>query len=165
MHKPWWSSLFSKCSKFDIEIKNADESWQKCCYFLGNCIWIGSVKLSLLRSEYLSWVANVLRDNPKILPSLTENFSNLTFFAVILTIIKALLCRSQQCLGSFTVFLFKASSETWVFRHLSNHVFRSPEFRKYISYEGHLSFQNFENGIYTYNTRQNTDKKVCFFLT
>ena len=29
-----------------------------------------------------------------------------------------------------------------LFRHLSNHVFRSCNFLKYISYDGHLFFQN-----------------------
>ena len=36
--------------------------------------------------------------------------------------------------------LVKDYSETGLFRHLSNHVFRSLQVQKYISYEGHLFF-------------------------
>ena len=38
--------------------------------------------------------------------------------------------------------LVEGSFKTRPFRHLSNHVFRSPYFRKYISYQGQLSFEN-----------------------
>ena len=34
-----------------------------------------------------------------------------------------------------------------LFRHLSNHVFRSLVVQKYVSYEGHLLFENVENCI------------------
>ena len=42
----------------------------------------------------------------------------------------------------------EGSSETRLFRHLSNHVFWSPEFRKYIGYEGHLFLKKFQNLMY-----------------
>ena len=41
----------------------------------------------------------------------------------------------------------KGSSEKGLFRHLSKHVFRSSQARKYISYEGHLLFENVQNLI------------------
>ena len=53
-------------------------------------------------------------------------------------IIRVLLCRFQHCLGAFDAFPVEGCSETRLFTHLSNYVFRSPQFRKYISYEGHL---------------------------
>ena len=37
--------------------------------------------------------------------------------------IKVLWCRFQQCLGTFTILLVEASSETGLFRHLSDYVF------------------------------------------
>ena len=51
------SARFQKCS----------EKWRKgfCCW--DNCIWIGIVKLSLLRTGYFSWTANVLTRSIKIL--------------------------------------------------------------------------------------------------
>ena len=53
--------------------------------------------------------------------------------------------RFQQCLGPFTMLLFDGSSETRLFRRLSNHVFGSPQFRKYIGYEGHTFIKNLQN--------------------
>ena len=41
----------------------------------------------------------------------------------------------------------EGSSETGLFRLLSNHIFRSPSFGKYISHEGHLLFENVQNLI------------------
>ena len=41
--------------------------------------------------------------------------------------------------------LVEGSSKTRLFRNLSNQLFRSPEFGKYIGYEGHLLFGNAQN--------------------
>ena len=41
--------------------------------------------------------------------------------------------------------LLKKSSETLPVRHLPNDIFWSLQFRKYIGYEGHLSFENVQN--------------------
>ena len=60
--------------------------------------------------------------------------------------------------------LVEMSSETSLFRHLSNHVFRSPYFRKYISYEGQLFFHNVQNLMYISKTRKKIDEKVFCFL-
>ena len=51
----------------------------------------------------------------------------------------------QQCLGSFNMLLVEESSEIGFFRKLSNNVFWSPYLRKYISYEGHIFFENILN--------------------
>ena len=40
-----------------------------------------------------------------------------------MNMITVLWCIFQQCLGRFTIFLVEASSETWLFRHLSDYVF------------------------------------------
>ena len=77
--------------------------------------------------------------------------------------IKVLLCRFEECLGSFTMLLVEASPEPGLFLHLSNHVMRIPYFRKYISYEGHLSFQNVQNFSWTSRMqKKNTEKVFCF---
>ena len=39
-----------------------------------------------------------------------------------------MLCRLEQCLGTFTMLLLEGFSETGLFRHLSNHVFRVRNF-------------------------------------
>ena len=53
--------------------------------------------------------------------------------------------RLQQFLNAFTMLFVKGSFETGLFGQISNHVFRIAEFRKKISYEGHLSFANVQN--------------------
>ena len=55
-----------KWSKFNLGFKNAAKSWEKFFCFWDNCIWIGVVRLSLLRTGYLLSAANVLRSSPKI---------------------------------------------------------------------------------------------------
>ena len=52
--------------------------------------------------------------------------------------IKVLLCRLTQCLSPLNMLSLERSSETCIIRYLPNHVFRSPSFRKYVTYEGHL---------------------------
>ena len=39
---------------------------RKSFFFWDNCIWIGIVELSLLRTGYLSWEPNALTSSPKI---------------------------------------------------------------------------------------------------
>ena len=59
--------------------------------------------------------------------------------------VRVLSFRFQQRFGPFTMFLVKGSSETGLLRDLPNHAFGSPLLRKYITYEGHLFFDNVEN--------------------
>ena len=42
--------------------------------------------------------------------------------------VKVLSCRLQQCLGTFTILLVEGSSETGIFNHLSNDVYRVRNF-------------------------------------
>ena len=60
---------------------------------------------------------------------------------------KARSFRSELCLGLFTMFLVEGYSETVLFRYLSNHVFQTLQFRKYISYDCHLYFEYVQNFI------------------
>ena len=60
------ASLLSKCSKFHLDFKNAAQNNVEVSSFWDNCIWIGIVKLSLLRRGYISLGANALRSSPKI---------------------------------------------------------------------------------------------------
>ena len=52
--------FFWKCSKFKLDLKNEEKNWEKVFCFWGTCIWIGCVKLSLLRREYLPSELSVL---------------------------------------------------------------------------------------------------------
>ena len=60
------SSFRSNYLKFNLDFKNAVKNGEKVFSFWSNCIWIGIVKLSLLRTEYLPWASNVLRSSAKI---------------------------------------------------------------------------------------------------
>ena len=58
-------SFFPKYLKFNLNFKNAAKNWEKVSCFLDNCIWIGFVKLSLLRTGTFWSVANGLTGSPK----------------------------------------------------------------------------------------------------
>ena len=62
----WGSSPSSKYLKFHVDFKNAAKNCEKVFSFPDTCIWIGIVKLSLLRTGYFSSAANVLTSSPKI---------------------------------------------------------------------------------------------------
>ena len=55
--------------------------------------------------------------------------------------------------------IVEGSSETGLFRHLSNHVFRSPYVQKDISYGDHLFFENVKNLILILETQQEIKKR------
>ena len=65
MQNLWGSSFSSEYLKFKQDFKNAAKNSEKVFCFWDNCIWIGIVKFSLLRTGYFSLEANVLRRGPK----------------------------------------------------------------------------------------------------
>ena len=72
--------------------------------------------------------------------------------------------RLQQCLGPFTMFLVERSSESGFSRDLSNHVFRSPQFRKYVAYEGHTFFWKcWKFNVDFRNAEKNWETVFCFY--
>ena len=62
-------------------------------------------------------------------------------------IVKVLSFSFEHCVGLFTILLVEGFSERGLFRHLSEHVFRSPSVQKYISDGGHLFVGNVQNWI------------------
>ena len=73
------SSFFKKYLKFNLDFKNAAKNSEKVFCFWDNCIWIGIVKLSLLRTGYFSSAANVLTSSPKIWHVNKRDFFQLNF--------------------------------------------------------------------------------------
>ena len=65
--------------------------------------------------------------------------------------------------------LVEASSETQLFRHLSNNVFRNPKFPKYISYEDQLFvklgqiFSTFKNAAETSQKASELAALICLY--
>ena len=75
------SSFFSIYLKFLLDFEKEGKYWEKVLCFWDNCIWIGIVKLSLLRTGYFSSVANVLTRNHKIWHINKEDFFEHNFVA------------------------------------------------------------------------------------
>ena len=63
----WGSSYFSQYFKFKLDFKNPGKNSEKVFCFWDNFIWIGILKLSLLKTGYFSSTANVLPNSTKIL--------------------------------------------------------------------------------------------------
>ena len=74
--------------------------------------------------------------------------------------IKGLLCRFQQCFGAFTMLLVEGSSETGLFRHLSNDVFGVRNFENTKAVRVISFFQNVQNLIWISRMPQKIEKNV-----
>ena len=74
---------FWKCSKFDVDLKNAQKNWEKVFCFSDKCIGIVCIELFLLRREYLSSAGNVLTKSLRLCMSLRVTFLNSITFTVI----------------------------------------------------------------------------------
>ena len=58
--------FFFKRFRISAWLQKSRKRLRKTFFFTDNCIWIGIVKLSLLRTGYLSSESNVLTSSPKI---------------------------------------------------------------------------------------------------
>ena len=75
---------------------------------------------------------------------------------------KVLSFRFQQRFSPIIMLLVKGSSETGLFILLSNHVFRSPQVQKYISYEGHFfCVEMFKMKFKFQKCKKNKKKRKC----
>ena len=131
---------------------------QKVAKKLDNCIWIWCLKISQLRREYLSSAVNMLKKKTvlRCYMSLKKTFPYSIFFSAINKYDKRILDRLPCCLS-------KGLLERKFFLHLSNHVFRSLLFRKYISYDGHHFPKNNQNLIKVWKMRKKIPEK--FFIS
>ena len=66
--------FFWKCSKFDVDLKNAHNTWGKVSCFSDKFISVVCIELSLLRREYLSSTINVLIKSLKTLRVTKSDF-------------------------------------------------------------------------------------------
>ena len=71
--------FFWICSNFVVDLENAQKDQEKKFCFLDKWIWIGCIKLSLLRREYLSSAVNVLTNSLKILYVIKGDFFQLNY--------------------------------------------------------------------------------------
>ena len=77
--------------------------------------------------------------------------------------VKGLLFCLEQCFGPFTMSLVEGCSQTGLFRHLSNDVFRSPWIKKHISYDCHLFFENVPNWMEIYKMSKKNWENIFSF--
>ena len=106
-----------------VDWKNAPRNWEKVFCFWDNCIWIGIVKLSLLRRAYMLSAATVWTRSLKTWHVNKRNFSQLNCLEIdhkynpedVEQI--SILFRPVYHVAS------EGSSETRLFRDLCNHVF------------------------------------------
>ena len=75
----WGSSFFSKCSTFKLDFESAAKTGEKRFSSWDNCISIGIVKLSLLRTGSFSLAANVLPSYPQIFHVNQRDFFQLSW--------------------------------------------------------------------------------------
>ena len=69
--------FFWKFLKFNVDFENKKKHAQKIICFWDNCIWIGCVKLSLLRRQYLTLSVNLLTNSYKVLHIIKRDFFRL----------------------------------------------------------------------------------------
>ena len=83
IHQLWGSYFLWKRSKFNIDLKTAETSWEIGFCFWDICIWIGCRKLSVLRREHLPSAVNVLTNNLQNLHIYRDISSNSVALTVI----------------------------------------------------------------------------------
>ena len=155
--------FFWKCSRFNADSKNAEKNSKNMFCFWDKCIWIVYINLSLLIREYLSLGVNVLRKGLRNFHVSKSDFCNSITFRVITQDDKSALIKIESVFRSLYHVPYETSSETGVFRHLSKHVFRAQEFRKYRIYEGHLFTKCSKFNADSKNAEKNSKKMFCFW--
>ena len=156
------SSFFSKYLKFNLDFENPLKNWGKVFCFRDNCVWIGIIKLSLLRRGYLSFVRNVLTSCPKISMSIRETFSNSIDLSVINEYDKGAVMQIWTVLAHVYHLLVEGWYEMGSFKTFIWPRFRSPYFRKYKIYPGQLFFRNIWNLLRISKIQQKIEKRFLF---
>ena len=73
------------------------------------------------------------------------------------------LCRFQQSLGPFAMFVVEDTSKTGFYSHFFNHLFRKRLFGKYIGDEGHLFCLKYAKFNVDFETAEENLEKVFVF--
>ena len=116
-------NFFWKCLKLNLNLENAKKKFRNCFWLWDNFILKCCYKFSLIRSEYLLSALNASRNSPKILDISQRDFKPQLYSQRSINMVKDVSFRFENCFGPFTVLLVEGSSETGLFRNLSNHVF------------------------------------------
>ena len=101
IHQPWGSSFFIKCSKFKLDFKNAEKDSEKNFCFRDTCIWIGCVKLPLLKREYFWLPLSVLGKCLEILHITNRDLASQLPSKWSINMVKVLSFKFQQISARF----------------------------------------------------------------
>ena len=80
-----------------------------------------------------------------------------------MNMIKTMWCRFQPCSGTFPMLLLEGSSQTRIFRHLSNYVFRARNFGKTRAFRVIFSSKMFEIESRFQKWSRKLRKLFCFW--
>ena len=118
--------FFLKIFKIESKLRKCKKKLESKFLFWDNCSVKCCFRLSLLRREYLLSGVSALINNRNILHITQGDFSTWIAFAWINKYGKAAVLQISTVFRPFFMLLVKGSSETGLFRHLSNHLFQSP---------------------------------------
>ena len=68
-----------KCSKFDVDFKNAQKNREKGFYFCDKCLGFFRIESFLLRRQYLSSTVNMLRKSLENLHVIRSDFFQVNY--------------------------------------------------------------------------------------
>ena len=133
------------CSKLNLSLKYVKKKKEK-MFLVSEIIASENVAINCLFSEENTSFRQSVRQQRvlRYWESFRQTFKPELVSKGARNVVKLLSFIFQQCFRPFNVLLVERSSETGVFRHLSNHVFQSPYVQKYISYEGHFLLKMFK---------------------
>ena len=119
--------FFWKCLIFDVDFRYAPKNWEVFSCFLYNCTWTECGKFFLLRGEKVSSAVSVITSTPRISNTPRPTFSNSTFANGM----KKYDGRSAaKFFRHYNMLTVRRCSRRKLFRHLTNHIFRSLCFQK-----------------------------------
>ena len=118
--------FFFENDKNLICISKMQKQIRKMLSFWDNCIWIGCLKLCLLKRKYLPSAVSVLRNIVNTRVSLREIFSNFTTFTLINKYSRGGVVQISTLFGRIYIWFSEVCSERGLFTDLIDHVFRSP---------------------------------------
>ena len=135
--------FFLQMLKILYRFQKCKKKLRKAFYFFDNWVWIGCVKLSLLR-EYLSPAVNAGTTGSKIFHISKRDVFHSTFSTVINKYDKGAVMQLSTIFGSIWYVPCRRVLQTGLFTDVSNLVFRCRKYRKYISFKGHLFVKMFK---------------------
>ena len=128
MHQLWGSSFFENFQNW-MQIYHKKKESKNIFRFLDNWIWKCPYKMSLFKRENFLSAVNRLRNKKQSYDfgyHLERIFQPKLPAQGWINTVKVLSFCFEQCFSPFNLLPVVGSSETGLFRYLSNHVFRSP---------------------------------------